>query len=92
MNLETAPKHDEGEDEECAICDGENTFVLYENDKVCKQCGHAPTSTDRPSDNTETEWSRWEQHRREEYSGFYGDERIKFVGGFTSAYQFEKDF
>jgi hypothetical protein len=79
-------------DEECAICDGENTFVLYEGDKVCRQCGHAPSPKAGSSADEQSEWERWDEHRKDEYSGFYGDERIKFVGGFVAAYEFEDDF
>lgn len=85
MELKTAPRHDEDGDEECAVCDGENTFVLYENDKVCKNCGHAPDSRGR-SESGLNKWQQWHKHRHEEYSGFYGEERLKFVGGFVSAW------
>jgi hypothetical protein len=95
MEIETAPSTD-NEDEECGICEAEGSFVLYDGDKVCKECGHAPaggSGRDSLSDGGgDTEWADWLQHRRDEYDGFYGEDRIKFVGGFASAYEFGSDF
>jgi len=91
MDIETAPSLDE-EDVECAVCDAEESFVIYEGDKVCKECGHAPSGGGRSVTTDDSEWADWLQHRREEYDGFYGEDRIKFVGGFAAAYEFGADF
>lgn len=94
MNLENAPRPDDEEDRECSICDSENSFVLYEGERVCKECGYAPTAggTAVSTQNTSEEWDDWFEHRDEQYSGFHGTDRIKFVGGFASAYDFGADF
>jgi hypothetical protein len=86
MKLETAPTVESEEDVTCAVCDTENPFVLYDGEKVCTECGHTPTSGGRSVTHETDQWSSWLQHRRDEYDGFYGDERIKFVGGFEAAY------
>lgn len=93
MDLDTAPSVEEAEDRECDLCGNEGTFVIYDGDKVCTTCGHAPTSdggtTVAQNDN---QWSEWLDHRGEQYSGWYGADRIKFAGGFARAYDFDADF
>lgn len=89
MRLETAPTVEE--DHECAICGATGSFVLYDHDKVCRECGYVPSADD--GDETEDdEWERWFEHRDEDYDGFRGEDRIKMVGGFASAYVFGEDF
>ncbi|AGF91215.1 hypothetical protein HAPG_00029 [Halorubrum phage GNf2] len=85
MNLETAPRADEGEDSECAVCGAQNSFVLYDNDKVCRECQHVRGEATNSSESL-TVWEQWWQHRETTYSGFRGSERIKMVGGFAAAY------
>jgi len=92
MELETAPSVDEAEEKECAVCDEEGTFVIYDGDKVCDNCGYAPAGGGSSVTADEDEWQAWLVHRDEEYSGFYGEDRIKFAGGFASAYDFGADF
>ena len=92
VTIETAPRADgaERKDEDesvdkCTHCGAERSYVLYDNDKVCKECGHVPTGSEGPSNESDP-WGEWWEHRSAEYSGFYGPNRIKFVGGFESAY------
>lgn len=69
-------------DRDCDLC-GEETMVDTGRDEVCTNCWHAPD--DRYYETTDGPWEQFWDHR-EEYSGFYGDERKKCVGGFTSPY------
>jgi predicted amidophosphoribosyltransferase len=66
---------------ECPECEGE--FVMHDNDKMCKDCGLlvGVDSGEDPS-----EWAEWEEHRRENYDGFYGEDRVKMVGGFAGVW------
>lgn len=89
MNIETAPSATDGVDEEptCGVCGAEGSFVLYDRDKVCIECGHAPDGGESlDAHNSGDRWVEWWQHRAANYDGFYGDGRIKMVGGFGSAY------
>lgn len=91
MDIDTAPRpEDPDEDRECGVCDAEESFVLYDNDKVCRNCGYVPGNggTNGYNDNVFDQWSEWQEHRREneDYSGWYGEDRIKFVGGFLTPY------
>lgn len=87
MTIENAPAVEDADEKECGLCEAEGTFVIHEGDKLCTECGHAPSSrrstveTDRKD-----EWQQWFEHRAEHYSGFYGEDRVKMVGGFESAY------
>lgn len=93
MDISTAPAVEEADDRECNICEAEGTFVIYDGDQVCTQCGHAPTSDSNTGvEQGSNEWSDWFDHRDERYSGWYGEDRIKFPGGFASAYDFGSDF
>lgn len=72
---------------ECPVCMAE-AYVLYEHEKMCANCGHTP-SPEGSSGLVTTpreEWKDWHQHRREEYEGWYGEDRIRFPGGFVGAY------
>lgn len=89
MRLEVAPSVDEGE--ECGLCGAEDAYVLYDNDKMCEECGYVPGVVVE-EDESLTEWAEWIRHRAKEYSGWYGEERVKFAGGFVAAYVFEEDF
>lgn len=91
MTLENAPSvsnavEDEDDVEVCDVCDAKQSFVLYEHDKVCKECGFTPSGDDTSQYEQET-WDDWWEHRRNQYSGFYGDERVKMVGGFARPYE-----
>ena len=91
MKLETAPsvEYDDEELMTCPICDGEDTYVEYDYDKVCIECGHVrgvPQSRWQ-----RTEWEQWWEHRRSEYSGWYGESRIRMVGGFSGVWDFGED-
>jgi hypothetical protein len=79
------------DERECPICESEGTYVDIGFDGVCTVCSHAPnseTSRNPPSD----PWGAWFEHRKDNYSGFHGEERKKCVGGFIGAYDFEEDF
>jgi hypothetical protein len=91
MDIESAPSV-EDDDSECGLCGREGTFVLYDGDRLCKHCGYAPTSNNTMDTTEDSEWEGWLTHRNSEYSGFFGPDRVKFVGGFASAYEFESDF
>ena len=88
--FENARRVDEDGQHECPVCGADAPYVLYDGDKMCVECGHVPGVGGRSKDTTE--WQEWLSHRDNEYSGWHGPERIKFVGGFASAYVFEEDF
>lgn len=71
---------------ECGACDGP-LIMDEEQNKRCFDCGLIPGDTRSTSGEGET-WSEWQDHRRDNdnYDGWYGADRIKFVGGFFSAY------
>lgn len=88
MQIETAPLDPAKVDSTCDHCGAENTYVEYDHDTVCSECGHVPTpSLATESLDTRSEWEKWWEHRREEdYEGWYGEDRVKFVGSFTYEY------
>lgn len=69
---------------ECDECEG--PLVMVKGDKRCNDCGLLSGSV--VDDEPQTEWEEWHEHRREsdDYEGFTGQDRIKFVGGFISCY------
>jgi hypothetical protein len=79
---------DEERQHECPLCGAEAPYVLYDGDKMCGECGHVPGVGGDDKDAHES----WREHRRENYSGWTGPDRIKFPGGFASAYDFGEDF
>jgi len=85
MRMADAPRVREEKQHECPICEAEGAYILYEGDKTCMRCGHTPGERVVPSEESDP-WTRWFTHRKEEYSGFYGPDRIKMVGGFASSY------
>ena len=89
MNIETAPSADE--ERECPICSTDGSYVEYGGDLVCLNCAHTPTpETTRSQD--ANPWGQWHKHRRDEYDGFYGEERVRMIGGFAATYDFGPDF
>lgn len=74
---------------ECESC--EVGFVKYDGDKFCPECGILSGSSlnEEPTD----EWREWQIRRREndDWEGWYGEERVKVVGSFLSAWCFEED-
>lgn len=86
MNLDNAPSLDTEREEEkvtCDNCEAEEPFVQYDNDTVCTECQYVRGTYKH---DTRSEWQQWLEHRDATYSGFYGDERVKMVGGFASSY------
>lgn len=73
------------EPEECDVCGAEASFVKYDNDKTCKKCGYRPTESTITS-KKKSEWEQWWEHRSDMYSGLRGEDRVKMVGGFASAW------
>lgn len=75
------------EEGDCPNCGLENAYVLRDDDKVCENCNYMPRAVSHTPDDTD-EWEQWWEHRRQsdEYSGFEGENRIKFVGGFVLPY------
>lgn len=97
MNLDTAPTADREEDDaDCGLCDG--VYVLFEGDQVCRKCGHiSGTGGDTEMTYRQRQqpdpWREFHRARRSDnYSGFRGPDRIKMVGGFAAAYDFDADF
>lgn len=93
MDIDQAPTADgeDDEDVECDDCGG--TYVLYDGEKLCRDCGYIAGSGGSAREADADEWASWHQHRREyeQYSGFRGPDRIKFVGGFAAAYDYGSD-
>lgn len=73
-------------------CDGcEGPLIMDDNgDKRCFDCGLLASAVEVEKETTNP-WCEWREHRRENYSGWYGDERVKMVGGFLGAWDFEND-
>jgi hypothetical protein len=95
MNVDDAPET-EDEENEGGIegCDG--TYVEYENDVICNECGHVRgTGTDKDAMNYRERhlpdrWLEYERERaKEQYNGFHGENRVKFVGGFAAPYLYD---
>jgi len=84
-SLNAAPSVPQEEEEECPHCEATASYIRYEGDTVCRECGFTPHPSGRPS-STENPWGSWHEHRAAEYDGWFGPERIKMVGGFVSAY------
>ena len=88
---------DEDDNSECPLCDSEDAYVKYDDDIVCENCGHVRGGEGKPQYNIETEvrplWHEWFEYRREndEYSGWYGEDRIRFVGGFEGVWHRDDD-
>lgn len=78
MKGERKPTHEPFE------CDCGGEFVMYDGDKVCDDCGllSGTESVDVDVDGPWGDW--WEERRSDRYSGWYGEDRVKFVGGFLS--------
>lgn len=96
MKIRNAPVADHDDDAECEIADCGGEYVLYDHDCVCRRCGHISGTEDTSDEGYREEclteeWVQYER-KRAEYDGFYGHERIKFIGGFASSYDFEEDF
>lgn len=89
MNLDTAPSLVTDEETECPICETDDPYVVFESDSICENCQYIRGTYDQTE---ESEWRQWLTHRREKYSGWYGEERIKMAGGLASNYTFEEDF
>lgn len=87
MDLDTARAfydHDEEEPLECYLDGCGGTYVEYEGDKMCTECGHAPSADETNSDDGTTLLAerRWVTfwNTRSKQSGFYGHDRVRFVG------------
>jgi ribosomal protein L37AE/L43A len=86
MKLSQARYVEEDAQHECPVCGADEEYVLYEGDKMCSECGHAPDPGARRSVTAnESPWESWWDHR-EQYDGFYGENRVRMVGGFVSTY------
>jgi thiamine kinase-like enzyme len=93
MNIDNAAKieDDEGEVQMCNDCE-EAPYVLFEGERLCRECGYVAGSGGRPTRRLTNDeaWTEWHEHRRNEddYDGWYGEKRIKMVGGFAAAYDY----
>ena len=92
MDVDRAPPDPHAQDRECPVCSTEGEYVLLDGDSVCTSCGHTPSPQGPRTD--QNEWDAWHEHRREndEYEGFTGEDRIKFVGGFAATYDWGGDW
>lgn len=80
---------DDEEPMECPICGTENSYIKWDYDKLCEDCGHVRGGQQsRGQRDDQTEFERWWDHRRnmDEYSGWHGELRIRMIGGFEAAY------
>lgn len=80
-------------DETCTVCE-EGQLLRDENkrEKFCSECHVVLDKHTFESDDGDDPWVDFFNYRREEYSGFTGNERVKMPGGFVGAYTFESDF
>lgn len=71
-------------------CDCGGEFVMHDGDKLCADCGLV-SGSESVDVEVEGPWGNWwEERRSSDYSGWTGKDRIKFVGGFVSAYVAEE--
>ena len=89
MRLHDAKTFYDHEDEEplqCNIeeCDGE--MVKYENDKVCVECGYMHDAAPIDSNSVLLAERRWVSHSDRSGDGYYGHDRVRFVGGYEAAW------
>lgn len=81
---------DGDETETCPKCDTAE-YVETEEDKYCPNCYYAPEGSQASRTLTnQSAWSRWHEHR-EQYSGWFGSDRVRFVGGFLGCWDFGED-
>lgn len=84
MRLEHAPRvlH---EPVDCSYCD-RGTFVLFQGDKVCPECGYLSGTGD--SEVPDDPWLRWRYIRNEQWEDDKHDHREtrKVVGSYVHAY------
>lgn len=87
-------KRADTDDEDAACtrdgCDG--TFVDMDHEHVCNRCGYVRGTGGQEERSYRErhlpdEWVSFEKERSQ-YNGFYGPDRIKFVGGFARPYDF----
>lgn len=78
----TAGRQPDHEPFECDECGGPIVIDGEDEDKFCASCGLLTTVDTIEPDEVESDWEKWRDHRRDEYSGWYGEDRIRFVGGF----------
>lgn len=72
-------------DRECSQCE-DGVYYKYDDDLLCGTCHYTPDRTSSYSGvNGDGEWERW-WDEREQYDGFYGPDRVRFVGGFPGSY------
>lgn len=70
---------------ECSECE-DGVYYKYDHDLICGDCHHAPDGESTYSGvSADSPWEDWWEHRTE-YDGFYGEDRVRMVGGFRSAY------
>jgi len=86
-----APTAEEDRQHECPNCETESPFVIYDGDKVCQHCAHVPGTVNARAA-SDDDWQHWWEHRRREYSGWHGHERVRMIGGFPATYDFGADF
>jgi hypothetical protein len=72
----------------CTIQDCDGEYVYEDGTKYCDTCHYAPTK--QPSTNQKGVWESFWSHRRDNYSGFYGQERVRMIGGFFNPYDIYK--
>lgn len=81
---------DVGDEEPTRVaCDTEwceGTFVRYEGEHICRDCGHVRFSDHDDTPRSMRDPWEWFEEQRNEYSGFYGRDRVRMVGGFLRAY------
>lgn len=72
---------------ECFNCD-DGTFIRVETELVCDTCSYSPDRSPRMENRPHNLIDQWPVFwkARENYSGFIGPNRVKMVGGFTTAY------
>jgi hypothetical protein len=73
-------------EQECTVCE-DGTYIRLENEKVCDTCQHSPAKNLTITTEKDV-WTAFQTYRREneDYNGWYGPDRIKFVGGFAGPY------
>lgn len=70
---------------ECPTEDCEGELLQAEHERFCNECYTVMDEATFPNNNRSL-YARWHEHRRSEYSGFYGSDRVKMIGGFSRPY------
>jgi len=68
---------------ECPVDECEGELLQADHERFCSECHTVMDEATFPNNNRSL-YERWHEHRNKEYSGFYGEDRVKMIGGFEA--------